>query len=192
MYLSTVKTGCNKIYTVAFAIERGNEWYDGWNTFLGHLKSSCPLLHIDHPLQPHNQYAYFTYVSDCDKGLLQALQNNFPKNHSTQCSIHIQHNVLTKSHPKNASTQVHEISKTFLYYQEEKMLEKIHLLSPAAHDYLVGETGFEASKWRSTKWIRNKKLPPRYGITSTNISESSNLCTKKQVNYCGCNVWIVF
>jgi hypothetical protein len=37
--------------------------------------------------------------------------------------------------------QVHEIVKTFSYYQEEKMLEKIRLLSPAAHDYLVGERG---------------------------------------------------
>jgi MULE transposase domain len=116
MYLATVKTGCNKIYTVAFAIERGNECYDGWNTFLGHLKSSCPLLHMDHPLQAHNQYAYFTYVSDRDKGLLQALENNFPKNYSMQCSIHIQRNSFTQFRPKNASTQVHEISKMFSYY----------------------------------------------------------------------------
>jgi hypothetical protein len=54
------------------------------------------------------------------------------------------------------------------------MLEKICLLSPAAHDYLVGERGIEACKWRSTEWLRNKKLPPRYDIISTNISESSN------------------
>jgi Transposase, Mutator family len=174
MYLSTVKTGCNEIYTVAFSIERGNKCYDGSNTFLGHLKSSCPLLHMVHPLQVHNKYGYFTYVSDWDKGLLQALQNNFPKNHSTQCSIHIQHNVLTKFRLKSASTQVHEISKMFLYYQEEKILEKICLLSPAAHDYLVGDAGIEASKWCSNEWVRNTKLPPGYGIVSTNILESLN------------------
>jgi transposase-like protein len=115
-----------------------------------------------------------TYVSDWDKGLLQPLQNNFPKNHSTQCSIHIQHNVLTKFRLKSASTQVHEISKMFLYYQEEKMLEKICLLSPATHDYFVGDVGIEASKYCSTKWLRNTKLPPRYGIVSTNILVSLN------------------
>jgi transposase-like protein len=180
MYLSTVKTSCNEICTVALAIERGNECYDGCNTFLGHLKYSCPLLHMYHPLQSHNQYCYLTYVSDRDKGLLQALQNNFPKNYSTQCSIHIQCNVLTK----NASTQVHVISKTFSYYQEEKMLEKIRLLSPApAHDYLVGDTGIEVSTWRSTKWLRNTKLPPRYGIVSTNILESSNSIIYKPRSY---------
>jgi hypothetical protein len=30
------------------------------------------------------------------------------------------------------------------------------------------------SNWRSTQWLRNTKLPPRYGIVSMNISESSN------------------
>jgi transposase-like protein len=171
MHLATVKTGCNEIYTVAFAIEKGNECYNGWNTFLGHLKSSCPILYKDHPIESHNEYAYFTYVSDRDKGLLQSLQNNFPKNHSTQCSIHIQRNVLTRFRPKNASTQVHDIAKTFLFYQEEKMLNNIRLLSPAAHDYLVGDSGIVANKWRSTEWLRNTALPPTYGIVTTNILE---------------------
>jgi hypothetical protein len=54
------------------------------------------------------------------------------------------------------------------------MLYTICLLSPEAHDYLVGDAGIVASKWRSTKWLRNTELPPRYGIVSTNISESSN------------------
>jgi hypothetical protein len=75
---------------------------------------------------------------------------------------------------KNDSTQVHEIAKTCSYYQEENMLEKIRLLSPAAHDYFVGERGIEACKWRSTEWLRNTKLPPRYGIIGINILESSN------------------
>jgi hypothetical protein len=39
---------------------------------------------------------------------------------------------------------------------------------------LVGPEGIEASKWRSTEWLRKKHLPPHYGILSSNISESSN------------------
>jgi hypothetical protein len=85
-----------------------------------------------------------------------------------------QRNALTKFRPKNASTQVHEISKTFLFYQEEKMLDKISLLSPPALDYLVGDAGIVASKWHSTKWLRDTALPPRYGTVSTNVSKSSN------------------
>jgi hypothetical protein len=40
-----------------------------------------------------------------------------------------------------------------------------------ACDYLVGPEGIEASKWRSTEWLRKKHLPP---LISSNISESSN------------------
>jgi hypothetical protein len=44
MHLATVKTGLNEIYTVAIAIARANEGYDGWHTFLLHLKNVCLVL----------------------------------------------------------------------------------------------------------------------------------------------------
>jgi hypothetical protein len=47
-------------------------------------------------------------------------------------------------------------------------------MSQPDYDYLVGENGIAADKWRSTEWLRNKTLPPWYGIVSTNSSESSN------------------
>jgi hypothetical protein len=71
------------------------------------------------------------------------------------------------------------------------MLEKICQLSPAMHGYLAGDEGSEASK-RSTQWLQNITLPPRYGIVSTNISESSSsLCMKKQGNHRGCTVGVL-
>jgi hypothetical protein len=54
------------------------------------------------------------------------------------------------------------------------MLEKIKTISRPAYDYLVGDNGISADKWRSTEWLRNKTLPPRYVIVSTNSSKSSN------------------
>jgi hypothetical protein len=54
------------------------------------------------------------------------------------------------------------------------MLETIQRQSPDAYEYLVGENGIAADKWKSTEWLRNKTLPPQYGIVSTNSSESSN------------------
>jgi hypothetical protein len=41
------------------------------------------------------------------------------------------------------------------------MIEKIRRGSEAAYDYLFGENGIEAKKWRSTKWLKDKTLPPR-------------------------------
>jgi SWIM zinc finger/Transposase, Mutator family len=138
------------------------------------LQNSCSLLEMKHPMEAHSKYAYFTFVSDRDKGLIQALQVNFPNNHSTQCIIHIQRNVTTKFKGSAIQSDVYKIAKTFSLYQENKMLNKIKNNSQAAYDYLVGPEGIEASKWRSTEWLRKRHLPPRYGIISSNISESSN------------------
>jgi hypothetical protein len=54
------------------------------------------------------------------------------------------------------------------------MLEKIKQQAPPAYEYLVGANGIVTDKWRSTEWLRNKMLPPHFGIVSTNSLESSN------------------
>jgi hypothetical protein len=60
----------------------------------------------------------------------------------------------------------------FVKSQRRFRLDKICVLYPPAHDYLVGDAGIVASKWHSTEWLRDTALPPRYGIVSTNVSES--------------------
>jgi Transposase, Mutator family len=109
-------------------------------------------------------------ISDRDKGLVQALKDVFPINHTTQCSIHIQQNVAAKFRSKVAA-DVCNISKTFSVYHKNKMLENMKESSELAYDYLVGDNGIEPSKWRSTEWMKDTTLPPRYGIVSMNISE---------------------
>jgi hypothetical protein len=59
MYSLTVKTGLNEIYTVASSIERRNEGYNGWKSFLTNLKCACSTLEIHHPLQANNVHAYY-------------------------------------------------------------------------------------------------------------------------------------
>jgi MULE transposase domain len=96
MYLATMKMGLKEMYAVALAIEIANECYEVWNSFFPHLKSACYLLEMIQPGKGHNQYGYFNFVSDKDIGLVQALTDVFPRNQSTQCSIHIQSYVLTE------------------------------------------------------------------------------------------------
>jgi MULE transposase domain len=119
MYIATVKTALNEIYTVAFSIEQTNEYYDGWNSFLSHLKNACSLLNRKHPFEAHSRHAYFTFVSDRDKGLVQALRDNYSSNHTTQCIIHIQHNVTTNYRGREIQSEVYKIAKTFSLYQEK-------------------------------------------------------------------------
>jgi MULE transposase domain len=92
IYLATVKTGLNEIYTVAISIQR-NECYEGWKMFLTHLKDACLLLDMDRPQESCSVHCYYTFASYKDKVLVQALKENFKKNQSKQCSIHIQKNV---------------------------------------------------------------------------------------------------
>jgi Transposase, Mutator family len=104
------------------------------------------------------------HLSDRDKGLVQALEETFSRNHSTHCSIHIQRNVQTKFCLREVSNDINKIARTFSTYQESKMIKNIEHHSVAVYDFLFGEDGIEANKWRSTEWIKEKTLPTRYGI----------------------------
>jgi hypothetical protein len=73
--------------------------------------------------------------------------------------------VLTKFRSKLIVTEVCNIAKKISSYQENKMLQAIKTMSPSAYEYLVGEEGIAASKWISTAWLRDRSLPPWYGIT---------------------------
>jgi hypothetical protein len=115
-----------------------------------------------------------TFDSDRDKGLTQDLIDNFPINHSSQCCIHIRPNVIARFRNGKLVENIYDISKTFSLCQENEMLETIRKQSPDAYENFVCENGIAANKWRSTEWLRNKTLPPRYGIVSTNSTKSSN------------------
>jgi len=91
LYVASVKTACNELYPVAFAIMRDNENYEGWKWFLDNLSSSIEMLKMEHP-NPQVTYKYFTFISDRQKGLITALEQVFPQNHSCFCSIHIARN----------------------------------------------------------------------------------------------------
>jgi hypothetical protein len=40
-------------------------------------------------------------------------------------------------------------------------MQEIRNGSESAYEYLFGEDGIEANKWRSTEWLNDKTLPPR-------------------------------
>lgn len=91
LYIASVKTACDEIYPVAFAIMCDNENASGWKWFLELLRSSLPMLVMEHP-KCSIRYKYFSFMSDRQKGLVQALQEVFPENLSCYCAIHIARN----------------------------------------------------------------------------------------------------
>jgi transposase-like protein len=108
LYAPSVLTGMDNVYPVAFAVTESHEDFLGWQRFLCNLKE-C--LQCFSTVPPGKQRPKFSFVSDRDKGLEGALEEFFPMNHSFNCAVHIQRNVL-KYYGKVAAEHVVDIAKS--------------------------------------------------------------------------------
>jgi hypothetical protein len=169
MYVASVKTPCNELFPVAMAIMNDNENEDGWTWFLQLLLTSCEFLVMDHPKSTVTR-KYYTFISDRQKGLIKALQEVFPENHKMFCSIHIARNAA-KLAGKRISGLVYSLSKTTSRMAAGDIMEKIERVSHSAKQYV---NAIDEDQWRGTAWVDDPSLPPRYGICTSNLSESAN------------------
>lgn len=171
----------DEVYIYAFALVARNECFESWQYSNKLFSAACPILqqdYIDDLEGGSNQVSRptsktfhdATFMSDRDKGLGKSLDVTFPQNHSSNCSHHIKMNVKQKF-GITASKDVIGIARTFSTRQEEFLLAQVQSVSPKAHQYLCD---IPESKWRSTEWLQKTDLPPRYGITTSNSSESVN------------------
>lgn len=148
--------------------------------FLECLKEACPLIAQPHPQTRCQPYASISLISDRDKGLLESSHQIFPKNHHSFCSVHLERNVR-QLHGLQAGLMVPKIAKTFSNRQEKYYFRELTKIKQAATEYV---SQIEPTCWRSTCWITEgtENLPPRYGITTSNMSESVNNMLKKPRN----------
>ena len=184
LYVATVKSGKNETLPIAFGLTVENENRSGWDFFLDCLKEACPLIAQAHPQPRCRPYASISLISDRDKGLLESSHQNFPKNHHSFCSVHLERNVKNL-HGLQAGLMVPKIAKTFSTRQEKYFFRELTKIKPAAAEYV---SQIEPTCWRSTCWITEgtENLPPRYGITTLNMSESINNMLKKARN----SIWL--
>jgi transposase-like protein len=97
------------------------------------------MLTLDHP--KHGvQYKLFTFTSDRQKGLIQALKEAFPDNHATFCAIHIARNVERSMGKKDSKYVVHLTRKISPMLFQELMTK----LTAAARLYLEA---IPSSQW---------------------------------------------
>ncbi|KAG7374523.1 MULE transposase domain containing protein [Nitzschia inconspicua] len=120
LYIPSVQTACDDIYPVSLAIIKDSENADGWKWFLELLVQAVPLLKMQHP-NNRCKFCYFTFISDRQKGLIQALQQLFPDNQHCFCSIHIVRNV-EKAVGKQVAKHVYALSATFSKRESDKLL----------------------------------------------------------------------
>jgi Transposase, Mutator family len=115
----------------------------------------------------------FSFVSDRDKGLEGALEEEFPNNHSFNCAVHIQRYVL-KYYGKVAAEQVVDIAKSYSTFKENFYFNQLDMgvkKQKAALEYIVA---IDNTHWRSTAWAKDDSLPPQYSIVMSNTSKSLN------------------
>ncbi|KAG7374672.1 MULE transposase domain containing protein [Nitzschia inconspicua] len=161
LHIASVQTTCSNIYPVSFAIMKDGEDAEGWKWFLELLVQAIPLLKMQHPDNRCRQ-----------KGLIQALQQVFPDNHHCFCSVHIARNV-EKEVGKQVAKHVHALSATFSKRESDELMAKLTVNAISARGKKYFE-GISANQWRSTAWVDDPTLPPRFGIVTTNMSESVN------------------
>jgi MULE transposase domain len=171
LYLATAQSGSHEIYTIAVGISADNECKEEWDYFLMNLKLALPILGTKDNFNENNRYNKFSFISDRERGIITGLNTNFPKSHHLFCAYHINRNVYAK-HSRSGSKDIMNIAKTFSLYQENRYLQQLERNSEKAFTYV---TNIDPKHWRSTAWLDDDHyLPPRYGIVTSNISESSN------------------
>ena len=111
------------------------------------------------------------FISDRDKGLAKSLEETFPNNHSVKCGKHIQANVIQRF-GQVAGKFVIQLAKAYSTKAEAYFLQMIQNASAPAFAFL---NRIPRNHWRSTEWaVGEPRLPRRYGIVTSNTSESIN------------------
>jgi zinc finger SWIM domain-containing protein 3 len=166
LYIASVKSATNEIYPVAVSLMIDPENKAGWVWFLEHMKACLPVLDTEHR-KANVAYKRYTFMSDRNKGLIEALKEVFPLNHSCHCAIHIARNVEAQFGARNAKFVV-QLAKTFSTTYADDILQRMNV---PARTYV---SRIDAQVWRSVAWLQDESLPPRYGIVTSNMSESAN------------------
>jgi hypothetical protein len=173
LFVASTLSAANEIYIIGFQITACNEDEQSWIKFLTNLKEACPRL-----LEHYNdgEWNKWVFVSDRQKGLIKALQEVFPRNLHTYCVHHIQTNVRTE-HKSECAKYIFSLAKTYSTHDYAYFLNCVNDIKPAAAEYITKIPGF----WKNVTWMQNEysNLTPRYGILTSNTSESVNSFLKE-------------
>ena len=176
LFVATVLSATNELYPLGFMISSGNEDLQSWTVMLTVLKEACPSIatqlddacYYGDSMMPPLKFAF---ISDRDKGLKAGLQSVFRNNVELNCAKHIEANVITRF-GQACGRFVFPLARTFSTNRESELLAQMRSIKPAAAAYVLGMSN---GMWRGASWMDERNnLPPRYGIRTSNSSESVN------------------
>jgi ribosomal protein L32 len=183
LYVASVLTGNNDVFPIGFMIAAGIENRETRVQMLTYLKEACPIVSQqgrqlcmvnDHaPVCETFFETSFVFVSDRNKGLKEAVKEVFPTNLEYSCAQHIRANV-TQRFGRKTSQYVMAIAKTYSARYAEMLMDKTKRVKPQAALCIqkIEEGGV---MWKSSQWTSGwHYCPPRFGIVTSNTSESVN------------------
>ncbi len=142
LYVASVLTGNNDVFSIGFMIAAGNEDRETWVQMLTYLKEACPIIcqqgGAHQTMADDNaqlRETPFVFMSDRDKGLKEAVKHVLPTNLELSCAQHIRANV-TQRFGRNASKYVMAIAKTYSARYVELLMDKIKQVKPQAVKYI--------------------------------------------------------
>ena len=179
LYIASVLSGGDDIYPIGLMIPSGNEDRKTcWTKMLTLLKQACPIIcEQGFPCGQFNRSygdrTQFLFISDRDKGLKPALKEVFPDNYEMSCAKHIEAN-MTQRFGRMCGRHVMAMAKTYSQCYYDLVLDVIRQSKPQAANYIenISSNGILRS---NSQWTNcDATLPPRFGIVTSNTSESVN------------------
>jgi len=155
MAASTIDAN-SQLFILAFAIAE-IENTENWTWFLDSFKIAMNLNSDD---------AEITFVSDRQKGLINAVSTVFPFAAHSYCGRHIYGNLKSVCSNIEIEKLFWQALKASTEAEFNEVLNEIGIISPTAEEYLKQ---INTANWSS--WNFGGK---RYGITTNNLSESLN------------------
>jgi MULE transposase domain/SWIM zinc finger len=153
--VSTVD-GEGAIVNVAFGLA-SIENQENWNWFLAELKKSIPLLNEGR----------FTAISDRAKGLINAVQQQFPNWEHCFCVHHLQENIKSRHpYPEELRDALWTAASTLSEIEFRYSMVMIERNYPCVYEYL------SAIDW--TTWTMCYARVPKFKQTTSNVAESFN------------------
>jgi transposase-like protein len=137
---------------------------ENWDWFLRDLRTV--IFYDESATIPLNNMSEYHIISDRNKGLLEAVATTFPRAIHLMCMKHLERNIRKFCKDTKVIEQFKKCVYSRTIHQLEENMNKIMPLSIQTYNYL---STLDRKAWTYAEWTG-----PRYGVVTSNMSESLN------------------
>ncbi|KAJ6799501.1 uncharacterized protein M6B38_207075 [Iris pallida] len=156
-----------QLYPIAYAVAEG-ENNDSWAWFLNAVRISFESSSIDWNL--------ISFISDKQKGLINAMRAIFPESPHFFCIQHFKQNMKQVAREKTFQNLLDSLARSYNPTDAEHLFDIIKVENMRLYDWLIGVND---ENRRFEHWITAYAPCPRLDINTSNLAECFNNWIKK-------------